>query len=142
MWTKGPKVSTRARRAGAESIARLVALITSSAMLSACSVTFPVVGGYDAYNEVLKGTGTSNMRGSGHFEIEGQVSKVRCTGQAFITYTPGIPFSCTGQRGRAFLTCEDGRRGDGDYYVTSCSSGYGLGRDSEGNRSGQRHDVG
>lgn len=101
--------------------------------LPACSVSFPVVAGMDAYNEVLRGTGTSNLRGSGSFAIQGQVTKVRCTGEAVVTQRTG-GFGCAGQRGRTVFVCDDGRHGEGEYTVTSCGSGFGMGLDSEGNR--------
>jgi S1-C subfamily serine protease len=112
---------------------RFAALIgAAAALLGACEITAPVVGRFDD-GETFQGTVISDLAGNAHITVTSS-SGARCTGSSQITYKP--PFSglvgCAGQRGVATLNCSDDRRAEGNWVVTSCSSGYGTGADSDG----------
>ena len=47
-------------------------------------------------------------------------------------YKPLFAIGCAGQRGKAPLTCTDGRLLDLDWLATSCTTGEGIGRDQDG----------
>jgi S1-C subfamily serine protease len=114
-----------------------VSFVVVPLMLSACAVKYPVVGSFNNYNEVFKGTVDTNLlTGGGYITVEGQVTKIRCSGRATVSYIPPISYivpTCNGQRGRAFLTCDDGRKIDADWEATSCTTGFGSGADQKGN---------
>jgi S1-C subfamily serine protease len=105
-------------------------------LCSACSVKYPVVGKFDKYNEVFKGSVDSNLlAGTSFIQVHGEVSKIWCRGSSKVTYIPPISFIlpvCEGQRGTALLTCDDGRTVNAQWEATSCNSGFGSGTDQHG----------
>jgi hypothetical protein len=62
-------------------------------------------------------------------------SSFRCEGDAKVVKIPDA-MSCKGQEGVATLSCSDGRTARATYLATSCTTGYGAGTDSRGNRFG------
>ncbi len=103
-------------------------------LLSAC-VTYPVVGSFINYNEVVRGTVHNNLwTGTAYIEIEAQVTKVRCRGNSYVTYVPPYSFTTAGQRGKAQLTCDDGRVMEAEYVILSGTKGIGSGYDQQGNK--------
>jgi len=99
-----------------------------------CVASYKAVGYSEDYNEVFVGEVNANLlSGSGTFKLEGQITGIKCEGASTVTYTPN-PFTCVGQRGEIFGRCSDGRTLQGSYVVTSCTTGYGRGVDSMGNK--------
>jgi hypothetical protein len=86
---------------------------------SGCSLKYPVIGSFNNYNEVFKGQVDANlMTGTGYVEARGEVTGVKCTGFAKITYIPPISYIlpiCEGQKGISTLKCDDGRIIEGNY---------------------------
>jgi S1-C subfamily serine protease len=95
--------------------------------------TYKAVGRFANYNEVLIGdVGHNLLSGSATFKLEGKVSGIKCEGGSTVTYIPNI-WTCTGQKGEVFGTCSDGRTFSGRWVATSCTKGFGKGKDSMGN---------
>jgi len=97
-----------------------------------CSVKYPVVGSFSNHNEVFKGQVDSNLlTGTSYIEVNGQVTKVKCSGNSNVTYIPPISYVlpvCQGQRGVAMLRCDDGRIVEGRWTAQSCTSNMGSRR--------------
>ncbi len=106
--------------------------------ICACTLQYPIIGIADNYNEVLRGTVTSNLlNGQGRLEGMSVVSGVKCSGTAAVTQVPDT-WRVAGQRGVGALTCEDGRQIQASYTVTGIPmtgipTGSGVGRDQYGN---------
>ena len=110
-----------------------IASVCGLLVLSGCSVKYKVVGGFDDYNEVFIGNVDHNLlAGTGHIEATGQQSKMKCTGDSYVTYIPPASLGCAGQRGKAPMRCTDGRRLDVEWIATSCTTGHGEGKDQNG----------
>jgi S1-C subfamily serine protease len=105
-----------------------VALFT----LAGC-VSYPAIGVFQDYNEVLYGNVNANLLvGSSTFSMQGKVSGMKCDGTSRVTYIP--PFgTCQGQRGQIFATCTGGRTVTGEWAALSCTTGLGRGVDNKGN---------
>lgn len=116
----------------------LIFLMIISFFITGCSVKYPVVGKFDKYNEVFKGSVESNLlNGTSYIEVEGQVSKKICRGASTVTYIPPIAYivpTCKGQKGKANLMCDDGTIVDVNWEAKSCTSGFGSGFDQNGNK--------
>ncbi|HAX19572.1 MAG TPA: hypothetical protein DCY64_04730 [Hydrogenophaga sp.] len=111
---------------------RIFVLLLSVA-LSACSVKLKTVGSFEDYDELFVGDVVHNpIAGGSEIQVETLRSKVRCHGYGYGTGQGGGSFGCAGQRGRADLTCTDGRKVVVDYVATACSRGYGSGVDQNG----------
>ena len=113
----------------------LAAMAAIAVLVAACSVTFPMVGRFDNGGETFQGSVDSDLSGNAHITATSS-SGASCSGESRITYKPvySVVVPCVGQRGTAVLDCSDGRRVRGNWVATGCSSGYGEGRDQEGNR--------
>jgi hypothetical protein len=102
-----------------------------SITLSACSVTYPVVGVADRTGERFFGTATSAMSGASNFEMT-NARGVVCSG----TYiAPVVPDYATGASIRSNFTCSDGRSGN---FVTT---GTAVGGQGQGYIEGQPFTV-
>jgi S1-C subfamily serine protease len=116
---------------------KFIQLIVISLLIFAtgCTVTYKAVATFDNFNEVLLGTVNANlMTGGGEFQIEGKNTKIRCKGRSNPPhYIPPFSLSCRGQRGDGEAKCSDGRRIRFDWTADSCTTGHGVGQDSEGN---------
>jgi S1-C subfamily serine protease len=111
----------------------LLPLFCTICVLSSGCVHYSAVGRFTDYNEVLKGAVNHNLlAGTGQIQIAGEVSGMQCQGNSWVTYIPPSG-SCVGQQGKALLTCTDGRVVDCDWIATGCTSGWGVGRDQQGN---------
>ena len=112
---------------------RLLMLSATLALgLSGCA-QYKVVGAFDDFNEVFVGDVDANLLlGGGTIKARGEVTGMTCEGSARLTYIPWHG-ACHGQRGKASLTCSDGRTIEGDYRAESCTTGTGLGEDDRGN---------
>jgi S1-C subfamily serine protease len=98
-----------------------------------CSVKYPVVGYFDNYNEVFKGIVEHNLlSGGGVIEAQGEITKLKCRGDAIVTGIPGI--GCKGQSGVAKLYCDDGREIHAKWVALSCTTGFGTGYDQNGSK--------
>jgi S1-C subfamily serine protease len=103
------------------------------AILSGCTLQYPLVGTAKDYNEVFKGTVTANpWTGHGYVDVQAIVSKTRCAGPARVTSVPQTG-SVAGQMGSGVLTCEDGRVVSASYTITGWANGFGIGKDQYGN---------
>lgn len=113
-------------------------LFASFFFLAGCSVRYPVVGSFNDYNEVFYGAVDSDLlAGTSYIHVEGEISKMKCTGGSRVTYIPPISYIipvCKGQRGIAEIKCTDGRIVHADWEATSCTSGIGSGYDQKGNK--------
>lgn len=108
-------------------------LLFLSISLSACSVKLKTVGSFEDYDELFIGEVIHNpIAGGAKIEVETIKSKVKCQGFGYGTGSGGNSLGCAGQKGRADLTCTDGRKVVVDYIATSCSRGYGSGSDQNG----------
>ena len=114
-------------------IAGLLLLVLT---LSGCAThaSYPVVGVFDRYNEVVLGTVNSDLTtGSSQLYVNSQVSGLRCWGTSQYTGSPAR--SCSGQGGVCSLQCNDGRVvSQCSYILSNCTSGTGRGEDKEGNK--------
>ncbi len=101
-------------------------------LLQSC-VTYPALGVFQDFNEVMYGEVNTNLLvGGSDFRLEGKITGLTCQGSSNITYIP--PFGqCKGQRGEIFAACTDGRSITGEWFGQSCTTGYGRGKDSYGN---------
>ncbi len=96
-------------------------------------VTRPVVGSFDEYNELFKGTMNRRLfTGTSEINVEGVNSKIRGKGRSWITYIP-TTLRCEGRKGEALLTFDDGRIVKAEFAHLSCFSGWGSGKDQSGN---------
>jgi hypothetical protein len=96
-------------------------------------VTYPVVGSFDDYNELFKGTINTNViNGASEINVEGINSKTRGKGSSWVTYIPPT-LGPTGIKGEAFLTFDDGRVVKAEFVCLSPISGWGSGKDQSGN---------
>lgn len=114
----------------------MVAKHTLSLLLlltAAGCATYPAIGVFQDYNEVLYGQVNANLLvGGSDFVMEGKVTGLKCEGSSNVTYIP--PFGqCKGQRGEIFAVCTGGRTIKGEWFGQSCTKGYGRGVDSQGN---------
>ena len=95
---------------------------------------FPAVASFNDYNEVFKGYVVLNPRtATSYIEAEGQVTKIKCSGNSRITYRPHGS-SCKDMGGKAEITCDDGRIIHADFALFSCTQGAGSGYDQKGNK--------
>ncbi len=101
--------------------------------MSAGCVTYPAIGVFQGYNEVLYGHVNANLLvGGSDFVMEGKVTGLKCEGSSNVTHIP--PFGqCKGQSGQIFAICTGGRSVTGEWFAQSCTTGYGRGVDSQGN---------
>jgi hypothetical protein len=96
-------------------------------------VTYPVVGSFDEYNEIFKGTvNESLLTGSSRINVEGVNSKTHGKGSSWVTYIPPT-LGPAGIKGEALLTFDDGRVVKAEYVCLSGSTGWGSGKDQGGN---------
>ncbi|TAJ90334.1 hypothetical protein EPO44_14910 [bacterium] len=102
-------------------------------LLSGC-VKFPIVGSY--YNkETLIGMADYNpFSGTSYIQVDGRIRKVRYEGNSYGTYAPLLTLNGSGQGGQAELQCSDGRIFKVQWASLSWGTGYGVGRDQNGDR--------
>ena len=95
---------------------------------------YPIVGSY-YYKDVLIGTADYNpFSGASYVQVEGRLRKVRCEGNAYGTYAPLFTLNGAGHGGEGELRCNDGRIFKVQWATISWSTGYGTGRDQNGDR--------
>jgi hypothetical protein len=101
--------------------------------LSGCSIKYKAVGKFEDNTEFFVGTVDHNLlRGKAKIDAIGTVTKIHCTGNSYVTHYPVLSLGCSGQKGKAPMTCTDGRRLDIDWIADSCTSGQGSGQDQYG----------
>ena len=102
-------------------------------MLQGCT-TYPALATFEQSNEVLDGAVHANLLAGGNdFQLTGNVTGLVCKGHSNVTHIP--PFGqCRDQRGDIFMTCDDVRTATGEWSATTCTSGYGAGKDNLGNK--------
>ena len=113
----------------------LAAMAAIAGLVTACSVNFPMAGKFENGSESFQGSVESDLAGNAHITVTSS-SGATCSGRSRITHKPAysLVVPCVGQRGTALLDCTDGRKVRGTWVATGCTSGYGEGRDDEGNR--------
>jgi len=135
---------TRLYRRGA---ATLAALLATSACAPPPSTSpeiefqrhrISVVGAFDDYNEVLRGTGVSDPGLRAHFlDFKGVVTGMRCVGHGRVTQVPAdaeFGVNCQGITGVSTVTCSDGRSVEIKLGIDpDCRAAFGLGQDQFGN---------
>jgi hypothetical protein len=96
-------------------------------------VTYPVVGSFDGYNETFKGTVTASLfTGTSNIRIEGVDGTTNARGSSWVTFMAPT-MNCEGTKGDVLLTFSDGRVVNAEFHCLSCSSGWGSGKDQNGN---------
>jgi S1-C subfamily serine protease len=116
-------------------INRLLVSALLISVLTGCSIKYKAVGKFVNHNEVFVGDIDHDMiAGQADIVLRGENSGLFCRGQSYVTYIPPFALGCSGQRGKADLSCEDGRTAELDWLAKSCTTGYGRGKDSEGNK--------
>lgn len=101
-------------------------------LLSGCAFKYPVVGRFDNYSEMFKGTVHHNAV-TGTARIEGELVESHVKGQGFssVTYVP--PFSMGGgQSGVAEINFDDGRSVHATWHTITLTTGFGTGADQHG----------
>jgi len=102
-------------------------------LIAGCAYKYPVVGSFDNYNEVFRGTVHHNaLTGTAYIEVKAENSDVMGRGNSRITYIPPLSFG-GGQRGEADLDFDDGRKVRAYWTSKSLTSGFGSGHDQFGN---------
>ena len=95
-------------------------------------VTYPIVGSFDKYNEIFKGTVNECVfTGSSEINVECVNTKTRGKGSSWVTYIPPT-LGPAGIKGEALLTFDDGRVVKAEYVCLSGSTGWGSGKDQSG----------
>ncbi|MBJ85584.1 MAG: hypothetical protein CMJ11_05155 [Pelagibacterales bacterium] len=111
---------------------KYILMFISFFMLVSCA-QYKVIGKFHKYDEVFIGDVNHNLlAGVGEIKAKGENSGIICSGSSYVTYKPLFAIGCAGQRGKAPLTCTDGRLLDLDWLATSCTTGEGIGRDQDG----------
>ena len=114
-------------------IGRTAAAVACAAALGGCA-TYQAVGMYPERNEVLVGTVNADlMAGGSNFTLTGRTTGLACEGSTDVTRVT-MSLSCQGQSGNVNATCSDGTILRGHWYATSCTTGFGYGIDSHGNK--------
>lgn len=114
----------------------IIISLISIIFFTGCTHIYPVVGTFDDYNEIFKGTVHGNtFTGTAFIEIEALNSKTKGQGNSRVTFIPFNLFGCKGQRGEAILNFDDGRIVHGTWHLPghSCTKGVGRGVDQFGN---------
>lgn len=114
---------------------RMIGALTVGMALSACTANYEMAGKFDNANEVFRGQVKHNIAaGRSQIKARGEVTGLTCEGIGYVTYVPPLSIGCAGQRGKADLTCDDGRIIDADWQADSCTTGTGRGSDNFGNK--------
>jgi len=102
-------------------------------LASGCTMKLPMVGSY--YKEALTGQADYNLfSGTSQLQLEDRARKVRCEGNTHGSYAPLFTLSGAGYGGEGELKCSDGRFFKVRWETLSWSTGYGVGRDQNGDR--------
>ena len=120
-------------------VARLLAPGFGIIALAACTVTYPVIGRFDDYKEVMVGTVDADLfAGASVIHARAQHSGFECGGTSRVLFIPAsnylIPGYCKGQKGDANLNCSDGRHIRATWEALGCTRGKGSGYDQNGAR--------
>jgi len=118
---------------------KLFVLLLVVLVASGCTVTYPVVGQFDDFNEVVHGEIDHDLiAGTALIRVEAEQTDFRCSGTSRVLHVPAsnyiIPGRCKGQKGDAHLDCSDGRLVKADWEALSCTQGFGAGFDQDGAR--------
>jgi len=109
-------------------------LILFILLLAGCAYRYPVVGAFDNYNEVFRGTVHHNAwNGTAYIEVKAENSDVMGRGNSRVTYIPPLFSWGDKQRGEADLEFDDGRSVKAYWTAESLTTGFGSGHDQFGN---------
>lgn len=112
----------------------MLTLAATVVLLDGCAATYQAVGMYEGRQDVLVGTVHADLSsGTSHFSLVGEKTGLRCDGVSAVQKVT-MSFSCQGQSGSVNATCSDGSILTGRWYATSCTTGFGYGIDSAGNK--------
>jgi S1-C subfamily serine protease len=92
-----------------------------------------VVGSFNNYNEVLRGTAKRNPGGWGVITLKGEVTGLECEGKGALGYDPKRE-DCNGAMGIARIRCSDGRLVQAETTWSSCTRAVSVGFDQFGNQ--------
>ncbi|MBI2211570.1 MAG: hypothetical protein HYV05_07865 [Deltaproteobacteria bacterium] len=102
-------------------------------LASGCAMKLPMVGSY--YKEALTGQADYNpFSGTSQIQIGDRARKVRCEGNTHGSYAPLLTLSGAGYGGEGEIRCSDGRLFKVRWETLSWATGYGVGRDQNGDR--------
>ncbi len=102
-------------------------------LASGCTMKYPMVGAY--YKESLTGKADYNpFSGTSQIQLEDRAQKVRCEGNTHGSYAPLFTLGGAGYGGEGELRCSDGRLFKVRWETLSWATGYGVGRDQNGDR--------
>ncbi len=102
--------------------------------VSGCAFQYPVVGKFDNYNEMFKGTVYHNAM-TGTARIEGELVESHIKGEGFsrVVYVPAFSTG-GGQEGIAEINFDDGRTVSATWHSITLTTGFGRGADQQGHR--------
>jgi len=102
--------------------------------ISGC-VSYKAVGKFDNNEEFWIGNVNHNlMMGGGKYEFTGVSSNVNCSGIAASPDKIPLSLNCAGQEGNANGTCSNGKTLTMRWYAKTCTTGYGNGATSSGDK--------
>lgn len=111
-------------------IATIVGFLLLS--LSGC-VSYKAVGRFDNQSDIFVGNVDHNlMSGGGKFEFSGIDTGINCLGVAARPDKYPLFGVCAGQEGNATGQCSDGQKLNMRWYATTCTTGFGNGKSSNG----------
>lgn len=105
------------------------ALFGALGLLAGCSITYHAAGKYTDDSEKFVGVVNASLMGGATLKMTSARSTVECEGEAVPTVTA---MSCSAQSGTVELKCTDGRKINGTWKATSCTTGLGGGTDNRG----------
>lgn len=112
----------------------LICFLSLTLVISGC-VSYKAVGKFDDNSEILLGNVNHNlMAGGGKYEFTGVNTNINCAGIAARPDKYPFGLGCEGQEGNANGVCSDGKALTMRWIATSCTTGYGAGAKSDGNR--------
>lgn len=113
----------------------LLLILLGSMCLTGCSIKYKGMGYFPDTQERFDADIDHNAVAGVARVTADNGQGVTCRGTSRITYIPPMQvFGCAGQKGKIDLVCSDGREINVDWQAESCTSGYGSGKDSDGNR--------
>ncbi|MCW9035009.1 MAG: hypothetical protein OQJ97_12380 [Rhodospirillales bacterium] len=113
---------------------RLILVLAVTLLISGC-VKYPLIASFEDIEDRYIGVVNSNMLfGVATVNAISETDGNECNGNTKLTAMPVNSFGCAGQIGEVVFECGDGRKAAGEFKATSCTSGYGQGIDSNGNK--------
>jgi len=109
-----------------------VLLIIASLFLTGCSITYKSAGKFSDSSDKFIGTVEHNIwSGGGAISLDSVITDLKCSGKAIYTGSL-MTATCSGLGGTISMVCTDDRTLEGTWTTTSCTTGFGSGKDSKG----------